>query len=175
MSEALLAVVAVTLVVAGAAHLRAPRELRAALDSHAVLARSVRGPVSVGLPLVEVALGVGVLLALATGAAATVLVGLLAAALLTAMTVYVHVAAGRSAGRAVPCGCGVGEAPLGLWVTVRSALLAGLALVGALTVGAAPTLARPGSELVIMAAAVVALSISLAALPGARAHAEVAR
>ena len=152
-----------------------PRSLVAVLDSHGVLARRLRRPVARGLPLVEVAVAVALLLDLATGWAATYVIGLTAAALLAAMTLYVHVAASRSEGRTVPCGCGVGEAPLGLWVTVRSALLTALALGGALTVRDGPTLARPAEELVVMAAAVLALSICLGALPAARARIEVAR
>ena len=175
MSEALLGVVSVTLLVSGAAHLRAPRRLRAVLDAHRVLPRGLRGPVAIALPPIEVSLGAALALGLATGSGASVLIGLLSAGLLVAMTVYVHVAARRSAGRSVPCGCGVGEAPLGLWVTARAAILGGLALTGALTTGAGPTLARPLLELVVMAAAVLSLTISLAALPGTRARIEVVR
>lgn len=175
MSEALLAVVAVMLFGAGAAHLRDPHAVRTVLESHDVLARRLRRPVALGLPLVELAVAVALLIGLGSGWTATFVVATIAAALLAAMTCYVHVAAARSQGRAVPCGCGIGEAPLGLWVTVRSGLLTALALFGALTVRDGPTLARPAEELVVMAAAVLALSLCLGALPAARARIEVAR
>lgn len=175
MSEALLAVVALLLLAAGAAHLRNPSAVRAVLDSHDVLAPRIRRPLALGLPLVEVAVAVALLTGLANGWPATFVVGMIAGALLASMTVYVHVAAARWKGRVVPCGCGVGEGPLGLWVTVRSGLLTSLALVGALTVRDGPTLVRPTDELVVMAAAVLALSVCLGTLPAARTRIEVAR
>ena len=167
MSAALVAVVAVVLLGSGVVHLAHRGELRRAIALHAVLPRGLHGPAAWGLPSLEVLLGGALLALLGLGSGRTGAAALLAGVLLAAMTAYVHVAARRSLGSVVPCGCGLGEAPLGLWVTVRAGLLTALAVIGALTLGTPPA-DRAGSELVVMGAATVALAIGISVLPQAR-------
>lgn len=175
MSAALLAVVAIVLVGSAIGHLSQRGGLRSAIDQHRVLPARLAPAVAAGLPFAELALGAALLCLLVAGSDLTRWAALVTGAFLVLMTGYAHLASRRaggdergSAGLGVPCGCGLGDTPLGLWVTVRSGLLATLALVGGLTLGSAGLLSRDLSELVVMAAAMVSLSIGIALLPQAR-------
>lgn len=169
MSEALIAVAALSLLLAGLAHTRAPDPLRKTLARHAVLPGSLQAPVAASLVLVEIALGAGLLVGLSLAHNLVRGLSLAAALLFAAMAGYVHIAARRAPATALPCGCGFGEAPLGLWMTVRAGLLAVLSGLGALTTDVSALQRRPAPELVIMLAATVALTIAITALPAARA------
>lgn len=169
MTPALLAACALVLLASAGAHLRRPRALASGMAAHGVLPAGVRTPLAWLVVTTEAVLGVAGLvaalmgprwLAALAGAAMAVLFGLMAA--------YVHAAHRRSAG-AVPCACGIGEAPLGPWVTLRAALLAGLAAVAggvaAFSSGAWGFAGRPWDELVVLACAAVTLAVSTALLP----------
>src|SRR5690606_29700296 len=123
-SAALVAVVAITLLSSGLEHLRGrSAALSETLAGHRVLPATWTSPVAAVLTVLEVALGLALLVGLSRGTAATGMLALVASALFAAMTGYVHLAARRAErGAPVPCGCGLGEAPLGLWVTVRAGL-----------------------------------------------------
>lgn len=177
MSAALVAVVAITLLSSGLEHLRGrSAALSETLAGHRVLPATWTSPVAAVLTVLEVALGLALLVGLSRGTAATGMLALVASALFAAMTGYVHLAARRAErGAPVPCGCGLGEAPLGLWVTVRAGLLAALALIGGLTLPTEPLSTSSPSELVIMAAATLALSIAIITLPQARAELAISR
>lgn len=176
MSAALLACCGLVLLASAWSHVRRPRELASGLAAHRVLPPGLRTPLALALTAVEVVLGVAALgaallgflpLAVAAGAAAAVLFLLMAGYLLVAR---------RVAPAGVPCACGLGDAPLGPWVTVRALALAALAAVaaGSATLAlSAPAPAwgltgRPLDQVVVLASAAVALALGLGLLPAAR-------
>ncbi|MDO5503036.1 MAG: hypothetical protein Q4G67_07670 [Actinomycetia bacterium] len=171
MIAAVLGVVGVSLTVAGLTHAARPAAVRDALVRHGLIPAAWHRLISIALIVVEVALGAGILASLLLARPHPAL-AFAAGALLVVMTGYVHLAAQRTAGRHVPCGCGLGEAPLGLWATVRAALLALFAVGGGVALLARDATAglaghRP-EEIVIIVAATIALTIGIALLPQAR-------
>lgn len=95
-----------------------------------------------------------------------------ATALVAAFTVYLMVVLARTrAGEQLPCGCGLGAAPVGPWAVVRGLLLTALGLTA--TVGGVPLWgAQPDvptwAEVVLVVAAGITLAIATATLPAAR-------
>lgn len=180
MSVALLAVGAIVLVVSGVSHVRDRVESRATLDRHAVLPTSVRRPSAVLLPALQLALGLALLGAIVTGAqTASVRLGGVASALFLVFALYLHLAARKPGAAGAPCGCGLGEAPLGVWVVVRAVLFAALSAVGAAGVATTNGLdattagglagAAGVAEAIVSVAAVASLVVAISVLPAARA------
>jgi hypothetical protein len=170
MSPALLVTAAVVLLVSGVAHVLRHASTRAFVLTHDVLPRWSAGPVVALLTACELLLGVGLLAAVLLGRAAPQeMLGLGAAALFLALAGYAHLAWRVRPETAPPCACGVGETPMGPWVTLRAVLLAGLTAAGALSVGDGAVAGRPWSEVVILLCATLALSSALTYLPAARA------
>ncbi len=170
MTGALLIAVAGVLMVSGLAHLVHFERSRAAVADQHVVAAGLAGPLVVALIVAEVAFGGGTAVAVTSGSSSQIVWGLLCAALFVAFAGYVHLAWLRRTRRDVLCACGVGEAPLGLWVTLRSGLLAALALFGAVFASSGGAwLDRPAFELTILVCAAVAVSVAVTVLPVARA------
>lgn len=170
MSPALLATAAVVLAASGLAHAATHGSTRRAVVAHGVLGARWAGPVVVLLAAVELLLGAGLLAAVLLGDAPVQRgLGLTAAALFLLLAGYAHAAWRARPGAAPPCACGVGESPLGPWVTLRAVLLGLLALGGAVAVEAAGVAGRPWHEVVVLVSATTALSVGLTYLPAARA------
>lgn len=176
MSAALLACCALVLLASGWAHVRDPRALAGGLAAHGVVPTALRTPLARVLTGVEVLLGLVGLGAALTGQLTLAVAAAAATALLfLAMTGYL-LAARRSAPSGVPCACGLGDAPLGPWVTARAIGLAALAAVAATSAGLALAArsavwgfsGRPLDQLVVLACAALALAIGLGLLPAAR-------
>lgn len=166
--------VAAVLLVAGTGHLRDPGETRRALAAHDVLPLAWRGAVAALLGPVEVLLGLGLLAGTGglLGPAPTSITALAAATLCAGLTAYLLAVLRRSDGSELPCGCGLGAAPVGHWAVARSGLLAGYALAAIL----APTGAwvpQPGApvwaQVLVAVTGGLALAVATAALPAARA------
>lgn len=185
MSAALLAVGAVVLVFSGAAHLRDRAALGVVMARHRVLPAGLRRLTSAALPVLQLALGLALLVTIGAGASgASFALGLGAAALFLAFALYLHRASRAPGAAGMPCGCGVGEAPLGVWVVARALLLAvlsGAGAIGGVTMTENP-LAGAGSagadgavRVVVSAAAVLALVVAISVLPAARAMPRVGR
>ena len=168
LAPALLGSVGLVLLVAGTTHLRRPAELRDGLTRHGVLPGWSRRPVGVGLPLVETALGLLLLLVPAgVGAAAPPAVG--AALLCAAFAGYLGVVLRRHPAGGVPCACGLGTAPVTGTAVVRAVLLAVLALAGGLTDAGWTVTDRPWPEVLVAVSAAVVLALTTATLPANRA------
>lgn len=170
LGPALLLAVGLVLLAAGAAHLRDPRSLRDAVRAHGVLPPAAvpprllgAGETVLGAVLIVAALGGGSALGRWSGAGAALLLAVMAGYLALA-----RARQERSGGPALPCGCGVGEAPLGGAVVARSGALALTAVVGALTASSWSIGSRPLPEAVVALAAGLTLAIGLALLPAAR-------
>jgi len=170
MSSAFLLAIAGVLVASGVAHLMHFARSRAAVvDQHVVPAHLASLVVS-GVVVLELVLGVGTLTAVLTGSSGQRIFALMCAALFVAFAGYTHLAWLRRTDRDVLCACGVGEAPLGFWVTLRSWLLAGLAICAAVFASASTAwFERPAFEQIVMACAALSLSIAVTLLPTARA------
>lgn len=154
----------------GLAHLVHFERSRAAVAVQHVVSTALSGPLVAALAVAELALGGGTLVAVTSGSSSQTVWGLLCASLFVAFGGYAHLAWLRRTHRDVQCACGVGEAPLGLWVTLRSGLLAALALVGALFASPGGAwLDRPAFELMILGCAAMAMSVAVTLLPAARA------
>ncbi len=177
MSAALLACCALVLLASAWSHVRDPRALIAGLGAHGLVPVRLRTPMARVLTATELALGVAGLAAALTGLLVVAVVAAAACTLLfLAMSGYL-LAARRSAPAGVPCACGLGDAPLGPWVTARALILAGLAAVvaGSAAValasadaGAWGLAGRPVDEAVVLVCAALALAIAVALLPVAR-------
>lgn len=176
MSAALLACCALVLLASAFGHLRGYGAFARGIAAHGVLPTRLHRAVATAVPAVEIVLGVAAAagagignLPLASAAAlgCTLLFGLMAA--------YVH-RARRTAPTGTPCACGIGEAPLGLWVTARAVTLAVAAAIAAVSaawaLGAgAPAwgfTGRPTHETLVMGCAALALAIGIGLLPAAR-------
>lgn len=170
MTDALLVAVAGVLIASGVAHAAHFGRSRAGVHDHRLVPAGLAGPLVAALLATEMVLGVGTLFAVVTGSSAQLVWGLLCAVVFVAFTAYVHLAWLRRTRRDVMCACGVGEAPLGLWVTLRSGLLAVMALSGAVFASSdVGWLDRPTFEVTILVSAALALSIAVTLLPAARA------
>ncbi len=170
MSGALLVAVAGVLIASGLAHGVHFESSRAAVADQHVVSPGLAGPLVAVLSVAEIALGGGTLAAVLTGSTAQTVWGLLCALLLVAFGGYVHLAWLRRTRRDVLCACGVGEAPLGLWVTLRSGLLAVLALGGAAFASSGVSwLDRPAFELSVLVCVAFSLAVAVTMLPAARA------
>ena len=137
--------------------LRAPRWFAAQLEAYALLPPAVVGPVARGLPLLEGAIALGLLLPASRALAALATAALM---LLYAGAIAVNLWRGR---RDIDCGCaGPGESqPLRPVLLSRNAALLGLALLAAV-----PPLARELAAFdgfVAIAAAAVTLLLYVAA------------
>lgn len=167
--------VALVLLAAAAGHLRDARGTRAALAAHDVLPSGLQRAVVLLLPPVELLLGAGLLLALLGSSPLLTVVAGAATGLLAGFAAYLLVVLRRTRGRAeVPCGCGLGAAPVGWWAVLRALVLAGLALTATLggvpVWGSLPTDQAPlPAQLLVVAAAGLTLAVVTAALPAARA------
>lgn len=167
--------VALVLLAAAAGHLRDARGTRAALAAHDVLPSGLQRAVVLLLPPVELLLGAGLLLALLGSSPLLTVVAGAATGLLVGFAAYLLVVLRRTRGRAeVPCGCGLGAAPVGWWAVLRALVLAALALTatlgGAPVWGSLPTDQAPlPAHLFVVAAAGLTLAVVTAALPAARA------
>lgn len=176
MSAALLACCALVLLASGWAHARHPRALADGLAAHRLVPEGLRTPLARVLTGGELLLGVAGLFAAVTGMLPVAVVVATATALLFwAMTAYLLVAR-RSAPSGVPCACGLGDAPLGPWVTARAIALALLATVVGASAGLAVAagasgwgfVGRPVDQVVILCCAALTLAIGLGLLPAAR-------
>lgn len=168
---------ALVLGAAAVGHLRDPAATRRAVAAHGVLpGRTTRSWLAVVLPVVEVGLALGLTVALLTGAPTLGRWAALGAVLLFAVfTGYLLLVLRRTAGATpVPCGCGLGGAPLTVWSVARAGMLTALAattlLDGVLQGGGGPDPATPAwAQLVVIIAAGIALAVGVALLPAARA------
>lgn len=180
---------ALVLGAAALGHLRDRAGTRGAILAHGVLPPAVAGPAALALPVVEGVLALGLLWALLTGATGRVAAGG-ALLLLAGFTAYLLIALRRTTTTAaslnprdVPCGCGLGRAPLSVWAVARSgvlAALAGMALLAGLP-GWAGVRGQGGqvagldpavpvwAQFVVILAAGLTLAIATALLPSARA------
>lgn len=175
LSPALSGAVGVVLLGATTAHLVRPTTLPRALAAHRVLpltAPATRTLIAALMVAIQGLLGVLlVAAALGWGGAGVARGSALAAMVLgAAMAGYLILALRRNpAGEPIPCGCGVGEAPLSTASVLRAVLLAAMAAVAA---AAVPTGYRfgelPAQELAVLGAAICSLAIPLALLPAAR-------
>lgn len=172
--------VALVLLAAGVGHLRDLPGLRRALAAHGVLGPGACRAVATVLAPVELVLAVALVVTvlLPVGALALVLAAVGAILLLGGFTGYLLVVLRRTRGRGeIPCGCGLGAAPVGPWAVLRAGLLTGLALVvlGSVLTGGGPgiTSASAGAPVAaqwfVVLAAGLSLAIASAALPAARA------
>lgn len=181
--------VALVLLAAGVGHARDGAGTRAALAAHRFFLPAVQPRVARLLPPVE--LGIGAVLvggvlgggllggsAVAGALAVTALLG--AVALLGCFTAYLALVlreARATGADEIPCGCGLGAAPVGRWAVLRAALLAGMALLAlgsALASGSgsfvpgADAGAPAWAQVLVVLAAGVSLAVAVAALPAAR-------
>lgn len=166
--------VGLVLLAAGTGHLRDTAGTRRALAAHGVLPDAWRPAVAGLLGPLEVLLGLGLIAGAAglLGPAPTRTVALAAVLLLAGLTAYLTVVQRGRDGRELPCGCGLGTAPVGHWAILRAAVLGVLALVPA----AAPVqswVAQPGApvwaQVTVAIAGGLALAVATATLPAARA------
>lgn len=170
MSGAFLVAIAAVLLASGVAHLVHFTSSRATVADQHVVPVHLAGPLVAVVVVLELVLGGGTLGAVLTGSSGQRVFGLLCAALFVAFAGYTHLAWLRRTDRDVLCACGVGEAPLGFWVTLRSGLLAGLAICAAVFASASTAwFERPAFEQIVMACAALSLSIAVTLLPTARA------
>lgn len=177
MSAALLAACALVLLASAAAHLRNPGALASGIAAHGVLPPSMRTPLAWAVVVSEAVLGLAAAVAALTGQPRLALIAAEGCTVLFAlMAVYLH-RARRTAAPGVGCACGIGEAPLGLWVGVRATLLACLAGVATVSAGLALTAQsptgwgfadRPLDQVTVLACAAAALAIGIGLLPAAR-------
>ena len=176
LSPALLAAVGLVLLASGASHLRAPAGLLRGLRAQGVLPEGTHRPVALLLGPVEVLLGAAALVAAATGPSRTtaLAVGLAAAGLFLALTVYLRRVLAVSAGEPVPCACGLGEVPVSLSTVVRAGILSAMAVTAAVTAGGWSVAAAPAVETTVAVAAALVLALSAAVLPAARTVPEAA-
>lgn len=171
LSPALLGAVGLVLLTSAAAHVRAPGALQRGLRSHGVLRHRTHRPVALTLGPVEAVLGVAALLAALTGPppAPALAASMPAAVLFLALAVYLARVLRGTAGQAVPCACGLGEAPVSTTTVVRAGVLAGMAVAGGVTAAGWSVTRAPGAEVFVAVAAAVVLALSAALLPAARA------
>lgn len=167
LSPALLGAVGLVLLVAGAAHLRRPGELRDGLVRHGVLPGWARRPVLVALPPLELALGV-LLLLVPAGLAPALAPAVAAAALLAAFAGYLQVVLRRHPAGDLPCACGLGSTPVTGTAVARAALLAVFAVAGGLTDTGWSLPDRPWPEVLVAVSAAGVLALTTAALPASR-------
>lgn len=170
MSPALLATGALVLLVSGIGHLRTVGPTSAMVVSHQVVPPRLAGPVSVLLLLVELVLGAGLLVAVLLGTAGAQRgLGLVCAGVFVALAGYAHLAWREQHGAPALCACGVGESPLGPWVSARALLLGGITALGALSAGGPGLADRAWTEVVILVCATTTLALVTVFLPAARA------
>lgn len=152
-----------TLLVACAEHLSRPTALAAAVAAHRVLPAPV--PVAAAVIAAEGLLaGTGLVASLDGG-------GPLTAVLAASAALFVLYAGyGRrvlATGRTGPCGCSRIELPMTGWVVARAAILAGLALLGALLSGSVPPLGRADATHAVVPLAAATFTTLLWHLPAA--------
>lgn len=171
LSPALLGAVALVLLASAVSHLRAPAALQRGLGAHGVLPPGTHRPVSLVLGPVEAVLGLAALGAALTGPATgtVLLMTAPAAALLLALTVYLGRVLRTTAGRVVPCACGLGEAPVSGSTLARAGVLTAMAVTGGVTATGWSVPAAPAAEVLVTGAAALVLALSTALLPAARA------
>ncbi|WP_109472737.1 MauE/DoxX family redox-associated membrane protein [Ornithinimicrobium cavernae] len=176
LSPALLGTVGLVLVAASAGHLRSPGALRDGLRAHGVLPGTVHGPVARVLGPVEALLGGAALVTALTGAppGVTLAVSMPSALLLLLLTGYLWQVLRVTAGRVVPCACGLGDAPVSPSAVLRGGILAVLAVVGGTTAAGWSLTTAPAREVFVTLAAMVVLALAAALLPAARAVPEAA-
>ncbi|GAA4879536.1 MauE/DoxX family redox-associated membrane protein [Serinicoccus chungangensis] len=166
--------VGAVLLASGLSHTRAPGSTRAALQAHGTLPAPTHRWLALGLGPVELVLAVGLLAAGAglLGGPGVRALALGAAALCLGFAAYLRVVRRRTHGQEVPCGCGLGTAPVTGWSVLRAGLLAAFALV-TLALPTGPWTAAPGApvwaQVVVAAGGGLALAVATAALPAARA------
>lgn len=177
--------VGLVLLAAAVGHLRDSRGTLTALTAHGVLPARLRRATVALLPPLELLLGVALLLGVLAGHGRAPFLGAAhpvlpvaaggAATLLAAFAAYLALVVSRTRGVSdVPCGCGLGAAPVGHWAVLRAVVLVGLALVAALggapAWGTLPTDQAPVlAQAFVVAAAGLTLAIATAILPAARA------
>lgn len=120
---------------AGAQHLAKRSTLRSRMAAHGVLAPRSIAAVVVTLPLMELLIAAGVIYFLGVSSRSGLIASLvLQAVMYSSLAAYlVVVVRGGNAG--VPCGCGVGEAPVGGPVIARAIVLGLLSATAAIGVG----------------------------------------
>lgn len=168
LSPGLLGAVGLVLVVAGTGHLRRPVDLRTGLARHGVVPGWALHPVRWGLPPLELALGLLVLLA-AVGTVPAAWPALATALLSATFTAYLWTVLRRHPGEEVPCACGLGSTPVTGTSVARAALLALFAVTGGLTADAWAIADRPWYEVLVAVSAAAVLALATAALPATRA------
>lgn len=169
MTLSFLAACALVLLASGIDHLRRRGPLAFGLRRQGVLPASTLPLVTHVLPVAELGLGVGLLVAVAgAGTLADRALGGAAVALFAAFAFYLQSVSRRPDAHEIPCACGLGETSVGPWVTIRAALLAAFAALGALwpVAGGLSSLQPP--QVAVVVSASVALAVSLALLPAAR-------
>lgn len=170
LGPALALAVGLVLTVAGLAHVRRPAALTAAVSAHRVLPAAAVPPLVLGA--VEALLGTALAVTAVTGAVeGTRILAGAATLLLASMSVYLVAARRRqlaSGAPDLPCGCGVGEAPLSGAVVARSLGLALAAGTAAVVASSWSLVERPAAEGVVTASAGITLAVVLALLPAAR-------
>ncbi|AXH97182.1 MauE/DoxX family redox-associated membrane protein [Ornithinimicrobium avium] len=171
LSPALLGAVGLVLLASAAGHLRSPAALRHGLDAQGVVPQVARRAVSLLLGPVETVLGVAAILAAVTGPrpALALWAGLPSAALFAVLALYLTAVLRSTAGRPVPCACGLGEAPVGPSTVLRAAFLGAMAALGGATAGGWSPGTAPHEELIVALAAALVLAVATALLPAARA------
>lgn len=170
MSAALLLTAATVLLLAGVAHLRGFSSTAGSVVRHGLIPPRFGTVVVAGLALIECVVGGGTIVAVMVDSNTQRLWALICVVVLLCLSAYAHVAAARQSAPGVPCACGIGEAPLGIWATLRPAMLAALAAVGGLAVPITDGwLQRPLHEQGILICAALSLSIAVTLLPAARA------
>lgn len=170
MSAALLVTAAAVLLLAGLAHLVGFAATVRSVVQQGLVPRRFAAVVVAGLALVECVVGAGTLVSVVLNSPNQRLWAALCVVLLLSLAGYAHQAAARRSDPDALCACGIGEAPLGIWTTLRPLMLAALAAVGGLAAPATQGwLQRPVYEQVILVCAALSLSIAVTLLPPARA------
>ncbi|QOV44837.1 methylamine utilization protein MauE [Streptomyces chromofuscus] len=159
------AIVTLVLLWGAGAHAARPAALGEALREHGVLSSRLLRCAAVALPVAEGALGAAGAGALLAGHQRGLQAVLAAAALLFALYAgYTrHVLA---LGHGGPCGCSHRDVPLSRWVTRRAAVLACLALTGAILAASGPV-ELSATELTTLLLAAPACTVLLWVLPAA--------
>lgn len=170
LSPALLGAVGLVLLAAAFGHLRDPGALRGGLRAHGVLPDGTHRLVSVLLGPLEAVLGAAALVAAVTGPSliAALAVSMPIAGLFLVLTGYLVQVLRVTAGRAVPCACGLGDTPVGRPAVVRGGILTVMAFVGGATAAGWSASGVPAEEVVVALAAALVLGLATALLPAAR-------
>lgn len=170
MTAALIMTPAIVLLLAGVSHLTKFSATANSVARHRLIQPRFTIIAVAGLALVESAVGGGTVAAVLMQSSTQRRWAFACVVVLVSLSAYAHLAAVRQADPDLPCACGMGEAPLGMWATLRPAMLAVLAALGGLLVPATDGwLQRPLHEQAIVICAGLSLSITMTLLPATRA------